>query len=430
MSAVNNKLYVYLTNESNEIPYECTICARGTFSISSSNAYRIDFNFLASKISNVESHTRIDLFAVDESTNEEFYFGNNITVWPNQLLYADGDHPTNSTDYADSLGVTFVNGVSVFSKYFLPGAIPSGTYKFKIRFYTGYIPLLDYTWFGQQGVRYELHSCNLSVATGVPVIHELEMGGNQGSVPLIDFNKETPLVIPDIITEGLETFIHPLPSGWSMFSIPLDITTIPVGHNAHPDKSSDDLGIDDGEYDLYKFLQNHLYYSVSEIDVPIYYLPVNYTFEGQSYPGCGGGTDVSAFNQTIIIAKDYLGAAYLPQFNFNGIGDINQLWGYQIKLGGPFGSQTELRYKGSILFDTVLDTDDVSFDLTNGWQFLCYPSLVPTDAYAFFEPLLANNNLIIAKDYLGSAFLPEFNFNGVGALMPGQAYQVKLTGIV
>ncbi|GIR12989.1 MAG: hypothetical protein CM15mP23_15640 [Cryomorphaceae bacterium] len=33
----------------------------------------------------------------------------------------------------------------------------------------------------------------------------------------------------------------------------------------------------------------------------------------------------------VIIAKDYLGAAYLPEFNFNGIGDMEAGIGYQVK---------------------------------------------------------------------------------------------------
>ena len=35
-------------------------------------------------------------------------------------------------------------------------------------------------------------------------------------------------------------------------------------------------------------------------------------------------------------------------------------------------------------------------------------------------------NLIIAKNYQGAAFLPEFNFNGIGDLKPGQGYQLKI----
>ena len=42
---------------------------------------------------------------------------------------------------------------------------------------------------------------------------------------------------------------------------------------------------------------------------------------------------------------------------------------------------------------------------------------------------LLEENIIILKDYLGNAFLPEFDFNGIGNLNPGQGYQIKTEGI-
>ena len=43
-----------------------------------------------------------------------------------------------------------------------------------------------------------------------------------------------------------------------------------------------------------------------------------------------------------------------------------------------------------------------------------------------FSELTENNNLIIAKDYIGSAFLPEWGFNGIGDLETGKGYQLKV----
>ena len=57
-----------------------------------------------------------------------------------------------------------------------------------------------------------------------------------------------------------------------------------------------------------------------------------------------------------------------------------------------------------------------------------YDRLLTIDAAAdaVFADINATGNLIIAKDYLGAAYLPEWNFNGIGDLNPGQAYQVKV----
>ena len=41
--------------------------------------------------------------------------------------------------------------------------------------------------------------------------------------------------------------------------------------------------------------------------------------------------------------------------------------------------------------------------------------------------LCITDKIILLKDYLGAAYLPEYNFNGVGSLTPGLGYQIKLT---
>ena len=46
-------------------------------------------------------------------------------------------------------------------------------------------------------------------------------------------------------------------------------------------------------------------------------------------------------------------------------------------------------------------------------------------ADAVFAQMNASGNLIIAKDYQGLAYLPEWNFNGIGDMVPGQGYQLK-----
>ena len=34
--------------------------------------------------------------------------------------------------------------------------------------------------------------------------------------------------------------------------------------------------------------------------------------------------------------------------------------------------------------------------------------------------------VVIAKDAFGVAYLPEWNFNGIGDMLPGQGYQIKM----
>ena len=118
----------------------------------------------------------------------------------------------------------------------------------------------------------------------------------------------------------------------------------------------------------------------------------------------------------VIIAKDYLGSAYLPEFNFNGVGDVTVGWGYQIKTT----EASSLTVTG-----VYMTPEENSVELTAGWNMIGYLRMEAAPADEVLAELNDAGNLIIAKDYLGSAFLPEFNFNGIGDLQPGQGYQLK-----
>ena len=119
----------------------------------------------------------------------------------------------------------------------------------------------------------------------------------------------------------------------------------------------------------------------------------------------------------VIIAKNYLGAAYLPEFNFNGIGDLTLGQGYQIKTTESTGV--------TVTGDYAVPQDN-PIDLTAGWNMVAYLRLDPAAADVVLADINATGNLIIAKDYLGAAYLPEWNFNGIGDLKPGLAYQLKV----
>ena len=42
-----------------------------------------------------------------------------------------------------------------------------------------------------------------------------------------------------------------------------------------------------------------------------------------------------------------------------------------------------------------------------------------------FEEIVNENNLVIVKNHLGQAYLPDWNFNGIGNLIPGQGWSSK-----
>jgi hypothetical protein len=62
----------------------------------------------------------------------------------------------------------------------------------------------------------------------------------------------------------------------------------------------------------------------------------------------------------------------------------------------------------------------------SGWSmFSTYLIPADLDLANLLTPIV--DQVIIAKDYLGAAYLPEWNFNGIGDLTLGQGYQIKTT---
>jgi len=118
----------------------------------------------------------------------------------------------------------------------------------------------------------------------------------------------------------------------------------------------------------------------------------------------------------VVIAKDYLGSAYLPEWNFNGIGDIQIGQGYQIKMI----EAADLTVQGA-----YMAPEENPIELVSGWNMIGYLRLEGADAGSVLADLVDAGVIEIAKDYLGSAFLPAWNFNGIGDLNPGMGYQVK-----
>lgn len=117
----------------------------------------------------------------------------------------------------------------------------------------------------------------------------------------------------------------------------------------------------------------------------------------------------------VAIVKDYLGAAYLPSWDFNGIGELKTDQGYQIKTNVACSFGVEGEY---------VEPESNPLSLVSGWNIISYLRIEPAPANLVFNEL---NNLVIVKDYTGAAYLPNWNFNGIGNLEPGKGYQLKTT---
>jgi pimeloyl-ACP methyl ester carboxylesterase len=126
---------------------------------------------------------------------------------------------------------------------------------------------------------------------------------------------------------------------------------------------------------------------------------------------------VSPIVESMIIAKDYSGAAYLPEWGFNGIGDLQQGQGFLVKM-----STDEVL----VINGTLIQAEGNPIYLIEGWNMIAYYPTLAISADLIFAELTNDNNLIIVKDCIGNAFLPEWDFNGIGDLEPGKGYQLKV----
>ena len=128
------------------------------------------------------------------------------------------------------------------------------------------------------------------------------------------------------------------------------------------------------------------------------------------------GVFLSPIISDVIIAKDNAGLAYLPEWNFNGIGDLQVGQGYQVKLS----NSNEI-----LVIGEYMSPDDNPINLSAGWNLIGYLRTDPAATDAVLADITSSGNLVIAKDYGGNAYLPEWNFNGIGDMFPGQGYQLK-----
>jgi hypothetical protein len=136
-----------------------------------------------------------------------------------------------------------------------------------------------------------------------------------------------------------------------------------------------------------------------------YLLPENLNFE----------SIVEAIESEIIIVKNNVGSAYLPDWEFNGIGELIMGQGYQIKMN----IAQNLLIEGESIVPS-----QYPINLLQGWNLIGYLKTEPEELTLALNDVL--DEIIIVKNELGMAYLPEWNFNAIGELEPGKGYQVKI----
>jgi len=124
---------------------------------------------------------------------------------------------------------------------------------------------------------------------------------------------------------------------------------------------------------------------------------------------------VSSIVSATIIVKDAEGLAYLPDWGFNGIGDAIDGHAYLIKLS----ESQNLSISG-----TIIIPEDFVVNLNEGWSLLAYLRNSPANLVTMLAPI--DEQIVIVKTFDGTAYLPDWDYNGIGDMNPGEGYQIKV----
>ena len=68
-------------------------------------------------------------------------------------------------------------------------------------------------------------------------------------------------------------------------------------------------------------------------------------------------------------------------------------------------------------------TMEITIDFISGWNLIGFVNAAPQEATIAFESVA--ELIIVVKNNFGDVYYPEYNFNGIGDLVPGNGYQVK-----
>ncbi len=119
---------------------------------------------------------------------------------------------------------------------------------------------------------------------------------------------------------------------------------------------------------------------------------------------------------SVKIVKNGAGQQYIPQWNINTINNWNIRHGYLVFMLAP----ETLQIEGSKVQPTA-----TSIFLQQGWRLTSYLRDNPIAPQTGFSTIL--DKLVIAKNGTGGIYVPQFNINTIGNLVPGSGYNLYLS---
>jgi|APSaa5957512622_1039677.scaffolds.fasta_scaffold00195_13 formylglycine-generating enzyme required for sulfatase activity len=118
----------------------------------------------------------------------------------------------------------------------------------------------------------------------------------------------------------------------------------------------------------------------------------------------------------LMIVKNYSGNIYWPQYGINLIGNMIIGEGYQIKVF----TTDSLRFIGAKLVPEL-----TPIHVPEGWSIIGYLRLNASPIDLMLNTI--SPSIEIVKDQIGLVYWPQYGFNLIGDIAPGQGYQLKTT---
>lgn len=118
----------------------------------------------------------------------------------------------------------------------------------------------------------------------------------------------------------------------------------------------------------------------------------------------------------LVMVKDKVGNVYWPWFGYNGIGNINNNDGYQVKMS----ANAELDIYGDSIIPEL-----TPINVNAGWSLVSYIRNNP----AAVEPIFGgNSNIVLIADDDGNPFWPMFGVNILDEMKDGEGYKFCTSG--
>ena len=136
---------------------------------------------------------------------------------------------------------------------------------------------------------------------------------------------------------------------------------------------------------------------------------------GHDWPGSFGNMDINASLQAWLFFDQLCSSSVITGEDIEGCSD-------QYALNYNMEATID---DSSCVYQDIPDCDNMSITLLNGWNMIGFSCSTNTNASIVFAPI--QDDIIIVKDGIGNAYLPDWDFNGIGDLTRGFGYLIKVT---